>query len=298
MVKKPSVLDFLESHRKKDTLPNKITIQRTVDSKYWLYLMLRAYKRLLNIPATVVTPKKEDLASYAAAYSEVSLLGGNTLVMFEGTPKGFSNTINPTGGDYVIADSEDGELTIPVNIRRYYKGLVRELRHILDLTSLGRDIYSEVEWGAAQTPDEIESLLWKARWADWGVADLTNQLEGGSWISLIPLMKKGRNKELLAALDYYGDRVFSEVIRQLTQVIEFKVLRQRGLEGYVIATMMGITKNRVELLGEAANVTDFRDLLILSERVVALDELRFRLGSVASFLLLASSGITVSKELQ
>ena len=293
MSEEGTVLHWLEHHT--GALPHKLTVTRTKTSKYQLYLMIREYRKKLGVRPKFITYTKEILNETKGRIEEHSIFEtGTQLYVLEGFNKRFVSQLATPQEVYVLAETDEGDLTTKLEARYRVKRdvlkiLIGQLNSPLKLRNL-----LKLDWDLM--PEDFEPVLRRAKIMGWTEEQIGEYLESGQEGNLMSLLMRGNQKELLEVAESIGyDNAWRRMIIRVTETVHFKALSQMGNEPQRIGRELGLGYLRLQETEEAARMWNGDDLETVARRLVDLDRLATSHPEEALALLIGNSGVGMKR---
>lgn len=289
-----SVLEYIED-TPRVSLKQIVTVKRTQNSKFLLYVLVRHYRIETRKKPTFISYSKSEVNSVKGLLEEITLFGGQDLYVLEGFPLSFVTDLNLPKDVFVVAEVDDGELEAPIYSYKQRRGAIKVTLQHLGLKLPLRDLLS-LDWGSARDYADIEVVLRKALAAGWGVDGVGKLLQGSQLGNILLLLKKGNLVELLNIKSKYSDGWLTRHVTKLVpQLATYRSLVAMGQSPSAIAESLGVSSYRMREFEEAAKAVNMADLKTLAERVIQLDRLSVRHSSLATDLLILKSGIALKR---
>ncbi len=140
-----TVLDFIANAPA--SLPTKITVERTSQSRYPSLLLSRLYRKRLGATPVFVSYSKKGASGVKGALEEFSVFDapGPKLFFLEGFHFSFVDALDLPPDSYVVGETTTGELKVLPFTPRSYRDVLRVLVKQMGLRLSLRDI-TKLDW--------------------------------------------------------------------------------------------------------------------------------------------------------
>lgn len=289
-----TVLEYVET-TPKALLKPKITVKRTTQSKYLLYLLIRHYRQALNTAPVFVTYTKAESNWVRGVLEEISVFRHQDFYVLEGFPLSFVEGLQLPAGTTVIAEVDDGELETPPYSYKEKRNLLKVLKTQLGLLHSLRDLVN-LDWGSVRDYPEVEVILRRALIAGWTTERLSKELVDAATGNILLLLRRGNLQDLMLLRIRYGPLwMVRHLTRTVSQLAVFRALTSMGQSQSSIGETLGLSRYKLMELDEAAKAVTNADLQVLGQRIVNLDRLVMTKQEFAADLLLLRSGISLKR---
>lgn len=282
-----TVFEFIE--RGPNPLPRLVTVERTQQSKYLFYALVRHYRKRLKPRPTFLTYNKAELENTKAAIEEHSLLSDEgDLLILEGFSQKFVEGLTPPRSTAILAETDAGELKAPPFSYKMKRDILRLLYQQLSLDyhkdGEGRSILTlrglvKQDWSGFRSYEEFEPFLRRAKILGWSDEQLETELESTQGGNILTMVKKAQFKELFAMAERYGSTwMYGHLLEMLSELLHYRSLRTMGYDEQKCARELGaeIGYRKTKELEEANQMFSQSDLVSLTERVLNLDRLTIK----------------------
>ena len=286
MTNEASVLEFLEDQETKRHPPAKVTVNRTTQSKYQFYLVVRHYRKRVRPRPQFFTYNKTEATSVKGLIEEHSVFDEHgAFYVLEGFDRRFVESLSPAPNNYVLAETDDGEYkTLPYNFYSQRRNILKVLHAQIGLAysrgdkpPLTLSALLKLDWSMMRSYEEYEPILRKAKIMAWGPEELEKILEGKSAGNLVGLMKRGNNKELLSIASQLGYSTFYTYLQSnLADLVHYRALRVMGYDEKKCEREMDLSWKRAQDLEEVNKMMTQEDLAKLVNWVIDTDHLQER----------------------
>jgi len=288
-----SVLFWLENHT--GAFPHKMTVSRGKSSKYQFYLLVRAYRKKIKARIHFVTYSKDVVNETKGRIEEHSIFdSGVVLYVLEGFNKRFVSGLAIPTETYVLAETDEGELSTKLGARYRVKRDVLKVLIGQMGSSLGLRGLLKLDWD--MEPEDFEPVLRRAKILGWDEENVADYLQESYEGNLMSLFMRGKHKELLLVARTIGfDVAWRRVIIRLTEIVHFKALYQMGNDPQRIGKELALGYRRLEETEESARMWNGDDLEVVARRLVYLDRMAMSHPEAALTLLVANSGVGMKR---
>jgi len=292
-----SILEWLEEN---SGTPEILTTERTTNSKYLFYLLVRHYRKRLRPGPRFYTFAKADQMAVKSIIEEHSFLDQDgTFYVLEGFSQRFIDTLNPAPKTWILAETDGGLLKAPsyttnhTTTRSILKTLIDQLNLKSQLTLRG---LLKMDWTALRSYEEYEPILRRAKILGTTEDELEKELEPREWEQSLVLTKRGRDKELLQHIDMLSPvGAHRHLLHLLADVLHYRALRTLGYEEKKSGETVGAGWRRTKELEETNNTLSAQDLQLLADRVVSMDSLMLRRPDLGVVLFYLNNPVSVRK---
>lgn len=282
-----TVFEFMETVR---DLPQVATIDRTNNSRYPFWLLVRHYRQLTGKKPKCFVFSKNEANGLKGAMEEYSLLGQDFYVL-EGYREDFIRRINLPKGVYCVAETDDGTLSIPPYTQKTKKDILKTLIRQLDLNMGIRDL-SSLDWTTCRDYPDFEIILRRAKILKWSEENIEEELNRLSYGHVLVDMKKANYKSVVSLVDRYGPLwMWSYLTGLVVDLIQLKSLKLMGYEDERITREMDLSRGRSTELFESHKTLTREEIISLGAKLFKYDLLFQRDKNLAMNLVLFS-GIT------
>jgi hypothetical protein len=303
----PTVFEFIEEA---PPIPQVLTITRTTESRHQFRLLTRALRRRLDTHSIHLTLEKQRgaLERAKATIEEPSIFNlgwsaGPRLFDLEGFPKAWVEALHPPTRTHVVAETEEGRLRpTPYSLKRRrdaLKVLTTLLEHELGIKAdraLSLRALLKLDWAGLSRFEEYESLLRKAYLMGWDEERVGKELQAQSRTNLLVAIKRSDLKSIVALTARRGAQAaYQLLLSSLADLIYHRALKQLGFDEDRTQREMGITDWKREELEEANRTLTADDIHQMASRVVKLDQLVQRRGTLGLDVLLLNAPIRAHK---
>lgn len=283
-------------------LPHFVTIERTTQSKYPLYLLARAYAHVLKKRAKdeyklkYFTYSKQDANTIKAIIEEHSIWGEKSLYVLEGFGAKFVEALNPPKSIFVIAEVEEGELKTPPFHLRYRRDLLKILTLLLSFNSASLSELIKLDWSQAKGYEDFEPVITKAKLMAWNADQIREYLTQGTSGQIWSLTKRGQAREICLHLAHMGHQAaISHFTNLFADLIHYRALRILNFDEDKCAREMEISLYRQRELEEASKMMTQDDLQTNARRLIQFDAFFWRNPTAAAELFLLNNPTRVRK---
>lgn len=268
---KETVFEFLG--RVGANLPNVTTVERTTNSKYLFYLVVRHYRKRSKGSPQFFTFSKAEAGAVQGTIEEHRIFEREALYVLEGFSQNFVDRLLLPPDTYVLAETDGGQLTAPLYSYQQRRDILRLLLAQLNVSLSLRELL-KLDWSSMRSYEEYEPLLRKARVMEWTEEDLAAELRILGSGNVLTLMKRRREREILEMTEKYGSRwMAGHVLSLLTEAIHYRALILMGYDEKKCGREMGLGWRRLKDLEEITKMLTLEDLDRLTERYLQLDHL-------------------------
>jgi len=314
-VTEKTVLNYIEHMSGK--VPQVITVERTTDSKYQFDLLVRAVRKRLRAKPTYIALEKQRgfMDRIKALLEEHNLFQSSEhpdqLYALEGFAGNWVSKLSPPPRTYVVAEVDGGELKAESFGRAYGKrrDILKVLSMLLETDrELSRGKYSpqtvdlslrelvKLDWSNLSRFEEFEPYLRKAQIMGWSEERLGEELGSSDRGNLLTLIKRSDFKPVYDMLEKRGHlSIYSQLVQGLGELIHYRSLRLMGFDEIRTWKEMDLRDWRGQDLEEASKMLTSEDLRLMAERIVGMDGLVQRLGTLGLQLLILNAPIRVKK---
>lgn len=286
-----TILQFLETKR----LPKKITVERTQQSKYQFYCVVRQYRLGLNLKPKFFTYSKQEMNAVKSMMEEHSIFEDKSLYVLEGYSMKFVEEVSLPEGNYLVAETDNGELKAEAYSYRLKRDALKVLTAQMGLKLSLRALLS-LDWSGCRDLADFEVILRKAKVMGWTEEEIGLQLKGMEGGQILPHLKRSQFKEILNLLERYGAQWFQNHLTELlAQIAHYKALRSMGFDEEKAGKDLDVGYGRVKELEEASKLLTDDDLKRMIERLVSFDRLTDRNRQLGLELLLFNAPIRIKK---
>lgn len=282
-----------------------MTVERTKFSSYQFYLIVRHYRKEVDVNTKFFTYNKADLGMVRGSIEEHSLFSGKDMYVLEGFNSAFVKSLSLPQDVYVLAEIDSGELkAVPYN----YKGkrpILKVLYKQLGLDTERRDDGKpkltkrgliKQDWTSLRSYELYEPFLRRARILGWTDDDVERELFKAGQGNLLTLIKRGQFKELFEMAEKYGQSwTFNMIVELLGELIHYRALKVMGYDERKCAQELGaeVGYRRAKELEDANQMLTQGDIQDLVDRVLDMEDLVTRDPTLGLALFVLNSPIRV-----
>jgi len=268
---KETVLEFLDRIVTDKMLPSTITVERTMNSKYLFYSLVRHYRRLTSIQPRFFVYSRAEANAVKGLIEEHSLFNKSQLIILEGFSKAFTDSLAPPEGVYIVSETNDGQLMPESFSPRHKRLILKALQKSLAVRVSARDLIN-LDWSSLSSFEDFEVFLRRAKIFDWSAEDIEKNLQALQSGNILMMLKRASWEDLLALGNRYSlPWVYRQVQELLSQLISYKALRAMNVDEQKIQRDLDLSWYRAKELEEAHQVLTMEEVRVLSQRVVSLD---------------------------
>lgn len=295
MTEEKSVFQFLlEPH---PSLPHLCTVERTTQSKYGFYLVMRYYIKKSRRKPKFLSYSKQEANLVKGMIEEHSLfLDDECLYVMEGFPLSFISNLRPPESTIILAETDGGELKTPPHSKKERRNILKVLLELKGLQHLSLRALLGLDWSAVRGYEEYEPWLEKAKLMGWSAVDLEKRMKGTEWGNVLTSMKRGSFKEIFEMMDRNGARwLQTTTIKALADVIHYRSLRLMGMDEDRAVKEFDWSWSRAREIEEATRMLSPEDTYALAERIVGMDHIIMRNQELGMSLFFLNSPIRITK---
>jgi len=298
-----TVPEFLEKNPK--PLPRLMTVERTKSSSYQFYLIVRHYRKEVEVNTKFFTYNKTDVGMVRGSIEEHSLFAGKDMYVLEGFNSKFIHSLSLPQDVFVLAECDHGELkAVPYNYkgkRPILKVLFKQLgldteRHPDGKAKLTKRGLIKQDWTSLRSYELYEPFLRRARILGWTDKDVERELFKAGQGNLLTLIKRGQFKELFEMAEKYGHSwTYNMIVELLGELIHYRALKVMGYDERKCAQELGaeVGYRRAAELEDAHQMLTQEDIKELVDRVLGMEHLVARNPELGLALFALNSPIRV-----
>jgi hypothetical protein len=263
------VLEFLAGEEK---LPPKLTVKRTTNRTQF-FLVVRAYRQRLKRTAQFLTAPRDPPNAIRAILEEHSLLGdAGHFHVLEGVTQSFVRGLRPPPGKFILAETEEGELT-PESVSQKTKRLgIKVIHRQLGVKNLTLRDTLKQDWLGTTSLEEVETILRRAKVMAWTEADLAEELKGPERVHTLEALKRGDFAPLIEAVARLGPSAWwTSLINTTAETIHYRMLRAGGTPEGKASHELDMSWYRAKTTEAALQVLTEDDLTKITEAIVETD---------------------------
>lgn len=287
-----TVFDFLELQ---SDLPQTITIERTLSSKYLFYQVVRHYKQILKKKPRCVVYSKSEASLVKGTMEEYSLFGEDFYVL-EGFSSEFMKSLSLPSGVYCVAETDSGELKAPLYTQRMKRDILKSLIRQLDLSHSLRGLL-KLDWATCRDYPDFEVVLRRANVLKWNESDLAEELSRVSYGHLLVDLKRADYRMVVSMVERYGAQwTWNHLTSLVNDLILLKAFKVMGYEDERIQREMDLSWSRSRELMESHRILTRDEVISLAKKMFVLDYLFSRDREQALNIVIFSGIPTVMKQ--
>jgi len=291
MAEQETVLSFL-GHTK--VLPKKCTVERTSNSKYLFYLVVRHLRRRVKGHLLFFVYSKQSVNSVKAQIEEYSVWQEGGLYVLEGFSLSFVDDLELPPDTYVLAETDGGWLKADSYVFWKRRDILRVLQQQLRLTELSLRTLINLDWSSMQNYEDYEILLRKAKVMDWSAETIGAHLRSMGQGNVLTALKRSAFEEIFTTIENQGSHWMTwRIINQLGSLMLYRALKVMGYDEMRIVRELDTSTSKVKELEETSRMLTTEDIKLLAERLVKLDRLMERNPDLGLSLFLLNAPIQV-----
>jgi len=265
-----TVFSFIEKVKE---LPRKITIERTHQSRYHFFFLVRFYRKRLGVVPRFITYSKYTATSTKSLLEEHSLFEDKIrLIVLDGFKGPFVQRLMIPEGTHVLAEVPKANLKVVNYAYSQRRGIVKSLKENLNIDFKLRHLLN-LEWGAMKSYEDYEVFFRRAKIMGWSLEEMGNELQAMEIGKVLVLLKKGSLADVEVVSERFSPAwVYGYITRSLIDLVLFKYYRNLGWEPQKIGNEIGCNYFRTQELIEADRLYTYEDVEKMTSRLVELDE--------------------------
>jgi len=276
-VKEDSVLHFLEHTKSVYDFPFKISVERTSQSKYQFYLLVRQYRKRVKLTPKFFTYNKGEAPAVKGLIEEHSVFEETALFVLEGFSARFVDNLEPPTGTYIVAETDAGMLKAESFSYKNRRALLRVLYNTLTINSMTFGELKGLDWSTFRGIEEFEPFLRKIKIMEWNKEETTKRLETLERGNLLGSVKRSNFEVAMILIGRYGpiwtQRYF---MGEVILLLKYRALRVMGYDDLRIKKELDISAKKLEELEESARMITVEDQEKMADRLFKLDQLILR----------------------